>query len=295
MRPTGTSGAVLLPIAESSPLSVRRTDRNGGLGGLFTRPSARWLLRAALVSALLLTGATAAAPQTATVSRESVVAVLIKWTPLMAQGFALNLAISFLAMAIGTVAGIGLGLARISLLAPVRAGAWLTTQFFRNAPWLALLFFCVYALPHIVSVAGVRFVIPDWTKATLGLALPVMANVAEIVRGAIQGIPTTQWQAASALGLNRRMSLRLVILPQCIKPAIPPWMNWYAILAMATPLASIVGVVEAMQVTSEALVAEGRFELLIPMYLYLLTWFFIYCYPIARWTEHLEKKYGVIQ
>ena len=32
-----------------------------------------------------------------------------------------------------------------------------------------------------------------------------------------------------------------------------------------------------------------------PMYLYLLIWFFIYCYPIALWTEHLEKKYGVIQ
>lgn len=146
-----------------------------------------------------------------------------------------------------------------------------------------------------MNLFGVRFTIPDWTKATLGLALPVMANVAEIVRGAIQAIPNTQWQAARALGLSRLLALRLVILPQCIKPAIPPWMNWYAILTMATPLASIVGVTEAVQVTSEALVAEAHFELLMPMYLYLLVWFFIYCYPIALWTERLEKKYGVIQ
>ena len=53
-----------------------------------------------------------------------------------------------------------------------------------------------------ISLFGVRFVVPDWTKATLGLALPVMANVAEIVRGAIQGIPNTQWQAARAVGLT---------------------------------------------------------------------------------------------
>lgn len=261
----------------------------------FARPSARWLLRATLVMALLGLFAAVALPQTLARPSEPVLATLVRWTPLIAQGFALNLAISFLAMAIGTVLGVALGLARISLLAPVRGFAWVTVQFFRNAPWLALLFFCVYALPHNASLFGVRFVIPDWTKATLGLALPVMANVAEIVRGAIQAIPNTQWQAAKAVGLGRFLTLRLVILPQCLKPAIPPWMNWYAILAMATPLASIVGVTEAVQVTSEALVAEARYELLMPMYLYLLLWFFIYCYPIALWTERLEKKYGVVQ
>jgi polar amino acid transport system permease protein len=272
---------------------VLQVDRTRGPGSfaLFTRPSARWLLCMAGLSALLLAGSAVA--QTGAGKAPSIVATLIKWTPLMAQGFALNIVISFLAMMIGTMAGIGLGLAHISVLRPVRTASWLTTQFFRNSPWLALLFFCVYALPHQVTLFGAPLTIPDWSKATLGLSLPVMANVAEIVRGTIQAIPTIQWQSAAALGLSRRLTLRLVILPQCIKPAIPPWMNWYAILTMATPLASIVGVAEALQVTSEALVAEARFDLLMPMYLYLLTWFFIYCYPIALWTERLERKYGV--
>ncbi len=273
-------------------LKVDRVRGAGSLAGLFTRPSARWLLRMALLSSVLLAGAAAA--QTSAAKAPSIIATLIKWTPLMAQGFALNLVISFSAMMIGTLAGVGLGLATISLWRPVRGTAWVTTQFFRNSPWLALLFFCVYALPHQAVLFGWAFIVPDWTKAVLGLSLPVMANVAEIVRGTIQAIPTIQWQSATALGLNRRLTLRLVILPQCIKPAIPPWMNWYAILTMATPLASIVGVAEALQVTTEALVSEARFELLIPMYLYLLTWFFIYCYPIAVLTERLEKKFGVI-
>jgi polar amino acid transport system permease protein len=42
-----------------------------------------------------------------------------------------------------------------------------------------------------------------------------------------------------------------------------------------------------------ALVAEGRTELFIPMYLMLLSWFFLYCYPIARWTSVLERRLNV--
>jgi hypothetical protein len=41
---------------------------------------------------------------------------------------------------------------------------------------------------------------------------------------------------------------------------------------------------EAMTLTGDILSSEGRTELLVPMYLYLLTWFFLYCYPIARAT-----------
>jgi len=273
-------------------LQVDRAVGLGSLAGLFVRPSSRSLLCMGLLCSVLLAGAATA--QTNAAKAPSVLATLIKWTPLMAEGFALNLMISFSAMLLGTVSGIGLGLATISLRRPVRRISWITTQFFRNSPWLALLFFCVYALPHQATLFGASFIIPDWTKAVLGLALPIMANVAEIVRGTIQAVPTIQWQSATALGFSRWLTLRLVILPQCIKPAIPPWMNWYAILTMATPLASIVGVAEALQVTTEALVSEARFELLIPMYLYLLTWFFIYCYPIALLTERLERKFGVI-
>jgi len=116
----------------------------------------------------------------------SIAATIWKWTPLLARGFAFNLAISFLAMALGTIAGFFLGFAQISLLPPVKRGAWLTTHFFRNAPWLVLLFYCMFLLPFQVTVFGVTIPIPDWSKATLGLALPVMANVSEIVRGAMQ-------------------------------------------------------------------------------------------------------------
>ena len=225
----------------------------------------------------------------------SILATIWKWTPLLARGFLFNLAISFLAMAGGTLAGFFLGFTYIALLPPVRKAGWLVTNFFRNAPWLVLLFYCMFLLPFQVRVFGTTIPIPDWTKATLGLALPVMANVAEIVRGAMQSIPTTQWEAAASLAFNRRQTLWRIIVPQCIKRMLPPWMNLYAILTMSTVLASIVGVNEMMTLTQRALSAENRAGLLLPFYGYVLLWFFVYCYPIARWTIRMEARYAVVQ
>ena len=223
----------------------------------------------------------------------SIIATIVKWTPLLAQGFALNIAMSFLAMAIGTAFGVALGLGQISLISPVRASSWSVTQFFRNSPWLVLLFYCMLLLPFEMRVGNSIVPLPAWAKATVGLALPVMANVSELVRGAVQSIPSGQWEASEALALTRLQSLRMVILPQCVKRMTPPWMNLYAILTVATPLTSVVGVSEAMTLTGDILSSEGRTELLVPMYLYLLLWFFIYCYPIALASVAIERRFQV--
>jgi polar amino acid transport system permease protein len=250
--------------------------------------------RAAFAAALLLWVGFAEA-QAAVEGRESVLGVILKWAPLIGSGFAMNVLISFIAMGAGTALGLFLGLAQISLLAPVRAGSWLVTQFFRNAPWLVLLFYCIFVLPFRFEVFGVTVNVPNWVRATVGLTLPVMANVSEIVRGAVQSIPQGQWEAAESLGYTRGRTLRSIILPQCLKRMAPPWMNLYAILIMSTPLASIVGVEEAMAFTRNALSAERRVDLLIPMYGALLMLFFAYCWPIARATRALERRWQVKQ
>jgi polar amino acid transport system permease protein len=256
-------------------------------------PAPGWIgsglaLVACLLAALVLAGEARAAP-----GEPGILALIWKWTPLMFRGFLFNLLISILAMAIGTAAGLALGLGQISDVAAVRRSAWLVTQFFRNAPWLVLLFYCILLIPFELSLFGARVPFPAWIKAVIGLSLPVMANVAEIVRGAVQSIPTGQWEAAESLAFSRRQTIWMVILPQCVKRMLPPWMNLYAILTMATPLVSIVGVQEAMTLTRAALNAEGRVDLLIPMYLWLLSWFFVYCYPISRATVRLERRFAI--
>ena len=274
---------VMLPLRLGA--QQRWTDDRSSGGSLFTLRTGAWLL------AMLVTSVAVAQVQ-ARDPNASVLDLIIKWTPLLAQGFGFNLLISAMAMLAGTVAGLLLGFARISLLAPVRGSSWIVVQFFRNSPWLVLLFFVMFLMPFEFRIGGLTVPFPDWIKATLGLALPIMANFAEIVRGAVQSIPSAQWEAARSLAFSRRQTLWQIILPQCVKRMLPPWMNWYAILTMATTLASIVGVSEVMTVTGRVTAAEGRTDLLIPIYSYVLLWFFIYCYPIALWTQRLESRYA---
>jgi polar amino acid transport system permease protein len=247
----------------------------------------------ALLLALIVAIGIGEAQAQVAAGKPGIIATMIKWTPLLLQGFALNIAMSFLAMAIGTVVGVPLGLAQISLLPPIRGSSWFVTQFFRNSPWLVLLFYCMLLLPFEVRIGDTIVPLPGWLKSTIGLSLPVMANVSELVRGAVRSIPYTQWEAAESLAMTRRQTLWMIILPQCVKRMTPPWMNLYAILTVATPLTSVVGVSEAMTLTGDILSSEGRTELLVPMYLYLLLFFFLYCYPIARATIALEKRFQV--
>jgi len=220
---------------------------------------------------------------------------LWRWLPfLLKDGFAFNIIISFVTMAIGTVTGVVLGLWQISKLVWVRRIAWAITQTFRNSPWLVLLFIVMLTFPFEIEIGSVRIVIPDWMKAVFGLSLPVMANVSELVRGAIQSVPTGQWEACESLAFSRAQTLWRIILPQCFKRMIPPWMNWYAILTMATPLVSLLGVEEIVTLSRQAMEAEDNHpELLMPFYGFALVIFFAYCYPIARWTLRLERRFVV--
>jgi len=245
--------------------------------------------------------------------KPSAIATLLKWLPLILfgtlhvhivdgalavtgqlGGFALNILVSVVVMAAGTVLGVAMGLVLVSPSKIARRSASLITQFFRNTPWLVLLFFAVLLLPFRIHIFGFSVPFPDWAKASVALTFPIMANVGEITRGAIQSIPTTQWDSAESLALSRLQSFRFVILPQCVKRMTPPWMNWFAILMMESSLISIVGVNEAMTLTNDALAAESRSELLIPMYGMLLALFFAFCYPIARWTRSIEKRFEVL-
>jgi len=223
----------------------------------------------------------------------TILAKLIKWTPFLAEGFLLNVVMSLIAISAGTLGGVFLGMGQIALVGWISWPSKVLTQIFRNAPWLVLLFYCIFLLPYQVKIAGQTFIVANWLRASIGLTIPVAANFSEIVRGAMQSIPSGQWEAARSLGYTWRQSVFQVVLPQCIKRMLPPWMNLYAVLLMATPLASIVGTQEALTNLRTALQAEADGRLLLPFYAYLLSWFFVYSYPIARFSMALEKRFAI--
>ena len=129
---------------------------------------------------------------------------LLAWIPfIVTGGFFFNVIISFFAMLIGTVAGVVLGLMQISPLVIIRLPAQIITQIFRNSPWLVLLFIVLLALPFEIVIGDTIIRIPDWMKAVFGLCLPIMANISEVVRGAVNSVPDGQWEAAESLAFTR--------------------------------------------------------------------------------------------
>lgn len=220
---------------------------------------------------------------------------IIEWLPYLANGFVLNILISLVAVAIGTFTGLVIGALEIAPLMPLRAVAVTYVQIFRNAPHLVLIFATTYIFPFEIDVFGLAIAFPDWIKATIGLAIPASAHIAEITRGAIQSIPTAQWEAAEGLGFSRIQTLKWIILPQCVARSLPPWMNLYASITMGTALASLVGVGELLHAATDASTAVRRTDFTIVVYVTVLIAFFLYCWPVARFTRFLERRFSVRQ
>ncbi|HEX8048215.1 amino acid ABC transporter permease [Rhizobium sp.] len=223
----------------------------------------------------------------------SLLSTLIEWLPYLGSGFLMNILISLLAMTGGTVLGVILGILELTPLKIVRYPVVFYVQVFRNAPHLVLIFATTYIFPFEIVVAGHYLPFPDWLKAVIGLAIPASAYVAEITRGAIQSIATTQWEAAKGLGFSRLQALRWIILPQCARRSLPPWMNLFASITMGTALASLVGVHELLHAATDASTAVRRLDFTVLAYIVVMTAFFVLCYPISSLTRRLERRLKV--
>jgi polar amino acid transport system permease protein len=222
-------------------------------------------------------------------ARGETLASLIQWAPALAHGFSVNVLISVGAVLIGTVAGVVVGaLALPAGMTGRLARAWIVA--FRNAPWLVLIYFTTYVFPFEVHLFGRIAPFPDWLKVTLALALPASANIAEVFRGAIRSIPSAQWEAAASLAFSRRQVLFTIILPQCIRRILPPWMNVYAIITMGTALSSLVGIHDLLDTAQIASSTVARSSFTVLTYVTTLVVFFLYCGAIAWFTRWLERR-----
>lgn len=269
----------------ASDSSVRALPRGAGwrLPALAANP---WLAGAAVLAVLL------ALWWRASGGLPPALAHLWTWSPALLRGMWTNIYISVLAVALGTAVGLVVGALSISRVGALRGATRWYVQAFRNAPILVLIYFTTYVFPFEIGLWQWRLPFPDWIKVVVGLALPTSANVAEIFRGAIQSIPSAQWEAAQSLALKRSQIFRWIILPQSLRRMLPPWMNLYASITMSTSLASLVGVHDLVDTAQIASNTVMRTDFTVLVYFSILALFFAYCYPIARWTRHLERRHA---
>jgi His/Glu/Gln/Arg/opine family amino acid ABC transporter permease subunit len=165
---------------------------------------------------------------------------LAAWLPVLAKGFYLTLQLaaitSVFAFTIAAVVAV-LSIAPSRLERAIASGY---VQLFRSIPILALLIFLYYGLGPLASRLGIS---AFWI-AVAALSVIEAAYLAEIFRAALQSVTAAQWDAGASLGLGWLSTLRLVVLPQAVPPALPGTTNMFITIIKDTSLASLVAVNE---------------------------------------------------
>ena len=170
---------------------------------------------------------------------------------LLASGVTLSLSIlGFLLGAIFGALAAGGGLS--SRLVP----AWLAKAYgtvFRGIPDLLTIYLLYYggsiALTQLGKFFGsAGFIgLPTFTTGVLAIGIISGAYQAEVYRGAYQAVDLGQFDACKALGLSRYQSLRLVIVPQLMRHALPGLGNVWQLVLKDSALISVIGLVELMR------------------------------------------------
>ena len=172
------------------------------------------------------------------------------------EGFGINLAIAAVAMAVSLAVALALALARLSRLGPLAlvAGAWVDV--WRNLPLIFIILYLALGLPapwRAAYEAAVPAFLPEALQsgrvlaALLGLVLYNSAVLAEIMRAGILSLDRGQQEAARALGLSYRQSMRFVVLPQGLRRMVPATVSQLITLNKDTTLVSIVAIQEVMR------------------------------------------------
>ncbi|TDM54588.1 amino acid ABC transporter permease [Aliivibrio fischeri] len=84
-------------------------------------------------------------------------------------------------------------------------------------------------------------IIPELAALVVALSVYTASFIAEIVRSGINAVSHGQTEAAMALGLPRKRTLKLVVIPQAMRIIIPPLTSQYLNLTKNSSLAMAIG------------------------------------------------------
>jgi len=151
----------------------------------------------------------------------------------------------------------------------------------QGTPLLLQLFLVFFGLPLL----GID--VSPLLAAGVALTLYASAFLAEIWRGCVDAIGRGQWDAAASLGMRFIQRMRLVILPQALRIAVPPTVGFLVQLVKSTALASIVGFNELTK--AGQIVTNATFQPVVVYGLVALIYFCL-CFPLTYCARMLERK-----
>lgn len=197
----------------------------------------------------------------------------VRWTALL----------TLVAFVLGGAMGLVVAVLRIAKSRALQAVAIAYIKVFQGTPLLMQLYLFYFGS----NLLGFR---PDaWVSAALGLTFYASAFLGEIWRGCLQAIPRGQWEGARSIALGYFLQLRLVIMPQALRIALPPTVGFMVQLLKGTSLASIIGFTE---LTRAAQIVNNATFRPFTVYAIVAILYFALCWPLSLLSQRMERRLG---
>jgi glutamate/aspartate transport system permease protein len=208
--------------------------------------------------------------------------------PFLWEGMKVSLEITVTALVVGILWGTVLAIGRLSPIAPIR---WLAAGYvnlFRAVPLVMVLLWFFLLIPQLLTQAFHLDATTDvrMASALVGFALFESAYYAEIIRAGIQCVPKGQLSAATALGLSRFQSMRLVVLPQAFRNMVPLLLTQGIVLFQDTSLVYVSALADFFGAAYKVGDRDGR---LVELLLFAGAVYFVLCFSLSRLVQSLQR------
>lgn len=201
-------------------------------------------------------------------------------------GLLLTLLLTVVGIVFSFPLGVLLALGRRSSLPIVNTLCVIIIEVIRGVPFISVLFMAQLMLPLFLPGVTIDRVV----RAMAGIVVFSAAYLAENVRGGLQSIPSGQYEAAKALGLNTWKMMLLIILPQALKAVIPILVGQFIALFKDTSLVVIVGLLDLMGIAKTVLAQPDFLGLQAEVYVFVALVYGVFCYLMSAFSQRLEVR-----
>ncbi|KDN30427.1 amino acid ABC transporter permease [Vibrio fortis] len=191
------------------------------------------------------------------------------------------------ALVIGLFVAIPLAIARNSHNMLINGPAWSFIYFFRGTPLLVQLYLIYYGMDQFFPVKDTLWE-NAWFCALVAFILNTSAYTAEIIRGAINGLPKGEVEAAKAYGMSTPKTYRRIILPSALRRALPAYSNEVIFMLHGSAVA---GIVTIMDLTGAARLVNSRYYAPFESFLTAGLFYMALTFIIIAIFKYAEKRF----
>ena len=204
-------------------------------------------------------------------------------------GFPLTLMLSTVGIVAAFPLAVLVALGRRSELPAIRTICTVYVELVRGVPLISVLFMASFLFPLFMPPG---LTIDVMIRVLLGIILFSAAYLAEVVRGGLQAVPSSQIETAQSLGLSYWHVQRLIVLPQALRAVVPAIVNTFIGLFKDTSLVVIVSLYELTGSLQLALADADWRSFYLEGYLFIAFIYFVCCFAMSRYSLWIEGQLG---